>query len=136
MLASRDRAQQLGLKARGIVRSYAVAALEPRSFAVAPVPAVRLALERAGLALKDIDLIEINEAFAAQMLAVIRDLGLDRSRVNIYGGAVALGHPTGMSGARMVFQLLYELEETGGRYGIATLCGNGGPGAALVLERI
>ncbi len=135
VLASREKARELGLKPRGIVRSYAVAAVEPRDFAVAPVPAVRLALQRAGLTLKDIDLIEINEAFAAQVLAVVRDLGLDRNKVNIYGGAVALGHPTGMSGARIVYQVLYELEETGGRYGLATLCGNGGHGAAMVLER-
>ncbi|MBI2918679.1 MAG: acetyl-CoA C-acetyltransferase [Chloroflexi bacterium] len=135
VLASGDKARELGLKPRGTVRSYAVAAVEPRDFAVAPVPAVWQALERASLSLKDIDLVEINEAFAAQMLAVIRDLGLDPSKVNVYGGAVALGHPTGMSGARIIFQLLYELEETGGRYGVATLCGNGGHGAAVVVER-
>jgi acetyl-CoA C-acetyltransferase len=135
IVMSREKAEELRLKPLGRIRSYGVAAVEPRDFAVGPVPATRKALEKAGLTLDDIDLIEINEAFAAQVLAVIKDLRLDRSKVNIHGGAIALGHPTGMSGARIVVDVLYSLQEQGKSLGLAAICGNGGHGAAMVLER-
>ena len=88
------------------------------------------------MTLDDIDLIEINEAFAAQVLAVIKELKLDRSKVNVHGGAIALGHPTGMSGARLALEMAYALDERNGRYGLITICGNGGHGGAMVLERV
>ncbi|MBI4297717.1 MAG: acetyl-CoA C-acyltransferase [Chloroflexi bacterium] len=134
VVMSKDKAEALGLKPLGTVVSYATAATEPQDFGVAPVGAVHKALARAGLTLKDISLVEINEAFAVQVLAVMKDLDLPKEKVNPYGGAIALGHPTGMSGARITFQLLYELEEVKGRYGLAAICGNGGQGAAMVLE--
>jgi len=98
------------------------------------VPSIRMALERAGLALGEIDLFEINEAFAAQYLAVEKELGLDRDRVNINGGAIALGHPLGATGTRLVLTLLHELRRRGGRYGIASACIGGGQGIAVVVE--
>ncbi len=100
-----------------------------------PVPAVRKAVARAGLALTDIDLFELNEAFAAQALAVMQDLDVDPARVNIGGGAVALGHPIGASGARVLVTLIHHLRRTGGRYGVASLCVGGGMGVAVVVER-
>jgi len=135
VVTSKDKASELGLKYLGTIRSYAAAAVEARYFGIGPVPAARKALELAGLTLEDIDLIEVNEAFAAQVLAVIKELGLDPSKVNVHGGAVALGHPTGMSGARLPLELLYALEERNARYGLASICGNGGHGGAMVLER-
>ena len=134
VLAGRDVAERLGLKPAAHVRSYATAAVEPADFGIAPVPASQKALARLGMTVKDVDLVEINEAFAAQTLAVMRDLDLPRGQVNVYGGAIALGHPTGMSGARIVLQLIYGLREKGGRWGLATICGNGGHGGSLVLE--
>lgn len=136
VVASREKSDELGLKPLGRILSYAVTSLEPKRFAVAPVSAVRKALERAGLTLDEIDLIEINEAFAAQVIAVARELQWDMSRVNIHGGGVALGHPTGMSGNRITLDVLNSLAERGGRYGLATLCGNGGHGGAIVVELI
>ena len=103
---------------------------------IGPVPAARLALERAGLTLADMDLIEVNEAFAAQYLAVERELGLDRERSNIDGGAVALGHPLGASGARITLHLLHALRRRGGRYGLGSACVGGGQGMAVVVERL
>ena len=136
VVASREKANELGLKPLARILSYALASLEPKRFALSPVPAVRKALEKAGLTLDQIDLIEINEAFAAQVIAVNRDLQWDMSRVNIHGGGVALGHPTGMSGNRITLDVLNSLAERGGRYGLATLCGNGGQGGAIVMELI
>ena len=101
-----------------------------------PVPAVRKAVARAGLALADVDLFELNEAFAVQALAVMQDLGVDPARVNIGGGAVALGHPIGASGARVLVSLIHHLRRTGGRYGVASLCVGGGMGVAMVVERL
>ncbi len=101
-----------------------------------PVPAVRKAVTRAGLALADVDLFELNEAFAVQALAVMQDLGVDPARVNIGGGAVALGHPIGASGARVLVSLIHHLRRTGGRYGVASLCVGGGMGVAVVVERM
>jgi acetyl-CoA C-acetyltransferase len=102
---------------------------------IGPVPAVRKLLERAGVDIGDVDLVELNEAFASQSLAVIRELGLDPARVNVNGGAIALGHPLGMSGARLVVTLLHELRRRGGRYGLATLCVGVGQGQAALFER-
>ena len=102
---------------------------------VGPIPAVRKLLERAGVAVEDVDLVELNEAFAAQSLAVVRELGIDEERVNVNGGAIALGHPLGMSGARLLVTLLHELGRRGGRYGIATMCIGVGQGQAALFER-
>jgi acetyl-CoA C-acetyltransferase len=102
---------------------------------VGPIPAVRKVLERRGIAVSDLDLVELNEAFASQSLAVIRELGLDPQKVNVNGGAIALGHPLGMSGARLVVSLLHELRRRGGRYGLATLCVGVGQGQAALFER-
>jgi acetyl-CoA C-acetyltransferase len=102
---------------------------------VGPIPAVRKVLERRGIAVGDLDLVELNEAFASQSLAVIRELGLDPAKVNVNGGAIALGHPLGMSGARLVVSLLHELRRRGGRYGLATLCVGVGQGQAALFER-
>lgn len=136
VVASREKADELGLTPLGKIVSYAVTACEPKRFATAPVQAVPIALRRAGLTLDDIDLIEINEAFSAQVIAVIRALGMDANKVNIHGGGVSLGHPTGMSGNRITLDVLYSLKERGGRYGLATICGNGGHGGAIVVELI
>jgi acetyl-CoA acetyltransferase len=103
---------------------------------IGPVPASRLALERAGLTLDDMDLVEVNEAFAAQYLAVERELGLDRERTNVDGGAVALGHPLGASGARITLHLLHALRRRGGRYGLGTACVGGGQGMAVIVEAL
>jgi len=136
VVASREKADELGLTPLGKIVSYAVAACEPKRFATAPVQAVPIALRKAGLTLDDIDLIEINEAFAAQVIAVMRALGMDANKVNIHGGGVTLGHPTGMSGNRITLDVLNSLKEQGGRYGLATICGNGGHGGAIVVELI
>jgi len=136
VVTSREKSDELGLKPLGRILSYAVTSVEPKRFALGPVSAVRKALAKAGLTLDEIDLIEINEAFAAQVIAVTRELQWDMSRVNIHGGGVALGHPTGMSGNRITLDVLNSLAERGGRYGLATLCGNGGHGGAIVLELI
>jgi len=136
IVMSKERADGLKLKPLAFIRSYATAAVEPKYFGIGPVPAARKALQSAGLTLDDIDLIEVNEAFAAQVLTVIKELKLDKSKVNVHGGAIALGHPTGMSGARLALEMPYALEERNGRYGIVTICGNGGHGGAMVLERV
>ncbi|MFC1951788.1 thiolase family protein [Chloroflexota bacterium] len=134
IVMSKERADELKLKPLAFIRSYATAAVEAKYFGVGPVPAARKALHLAGLTLDDIDLIEINEAFAAQVLAVIKELKLNKSKVNVHGGAIALGHPTGMSGARLALELPYTLEEKGRRCGMITICGNGGHGGAMVLD--
>ncbi|MDE3076562.1 MAG: thiolase family protein, partial [Chloroflexota bacterium] len=136
VLMAEDEAEARGLKLLARVRSYAVAAVEPQDFPVAPVPAMRRAVEKAGLTFDDMDVVEINEAFAAQMLVCMAQTGLDRNRVNIYGGAIALGHPIGMSGVRIVLTLAKALAERGGRYGLAGICGNGGHGGAMVIENL
>jgi len=138
LLASPQAAQRHGLKARGRVLGLAVAGVEPRLMGIGPVPATHKVLELTGLALADMDVIELNEAFAAQGLAVLRELGLadDDPRVNPNGGAIALGHPLGMSGARLVTTALHQLELTGGRYALCTMCIGVGQGIALVIERL
>jgi acetyl-CoA acetyltransferase len=103
---------------------------------IGPLPAVRKLLDRAGIGVGDLDLVELNEAFASQSLAVVRELGLDEERVNVNGGAIAIGHPLGMSGARLVVTLLHELRRRGGRYGVATMCVGVGQGQAALFERL
>jgi acetyl-CoA acyltransferase 2 len=136
VLASPQAARALGADPLGRVITYGVAGVAPRIMGIGPVPAIRQALDRAALKLDEIDLLEINEAFAAQYLAVEKELGLDRDRVNVNGGAVALGHPLGATGTRLVLTLLMELRRRGGRYGIASACIGGGQGIAIVVEAI
>ena len=124
------------LKPLGRIVSWAYAGVEPEIMGIGPVPATRQALEKAGLQLSDIDLIEVNEAFAAQYLAVEQELGFDRERTNVNGGAIALGHPLGATGTRLVLTLLHELRRRGGRYGLATACIGGGQGIAIICERV
>jgi acetyl-CoA acyltransferase 2 len=119
----------------GRIVSWAYAGVEPEIMGIGPVPATRRALEKAGLKLSDIDLVEVNEAFAAQYLAVEKELGLDRTRTNVNGGAIALGHPLGATGTRLVLTVLNELHRRGGRYGLATACIGGGQGIAMIVER-
>jgi acetyl-CoA C-acetyltransferase len=135
VITTDTRAAALGTSPLARIVSYAVAGVAPRIMGMGPVPAVRLALERAGLRLEEIDLFELNEAFAAQSLAVSRALGLDPGRVNVNGGAVALGHPIGASGARILTTLVYALRARQLRYGVASLCIGGGMGIAMVVER-
>jgi 3-oxoadipyl-CoA thiolase len=135
VIASEDKARSLGAEPLGAFVGSAVAGVDPRVMGIGPVPAVRKLLERAGLSVEDVDLVELNEAFASQSLVVIRDLGLDPERVNVNGGAIAIGHPLGMSGARLVVSLLHELRRRGGRYGLATLCVGVGQGQAALFER-
>jgi 3-oxoadipyl-CoA thiolase len=136
VIASEERAKELGVEPLGAFVGSAVAGVDPRVMGIGPVPAVRKLLARAGLAVDQLDLVELNEAFASQSLAVIRELGLDEGRVNVNGGAIALGHPLGMSGARLVVSLLHELRRRGGRYGLATLCVGVGQGQAALFERL
>ena len=135
VVASADRARGLGAKPRARIVSYASAAVDPKVMGIGPVPAVRKALEKAGLAASAIDLFELNEAFAAQSLAVLRELKIDAARVNVNGGAIALGHPIGASGARVLVTLLHALEARGLQRGLAGLCIGGGQGVALILQR-
>jgi len=135
VIASEERARELGAEPLGAFVASAVAGVDPRVMGIGPVPAVRKLLERAGISVDDIDLVELNEAFASQSLVVIRELGLDPERVNVNGGAIAIGHPLGMSGARLVTTLLHELRRRDGHYGLATLCVGVGQGQAALFER-
>ncbi len=135
MMSDRQAAAQ-GLQPIGVFRSFAVAGVDPDIMGVGPIAAVPKALEKAGLTLADIDRIELNEAFAAQALQVIRVLDMDQGRVNVNGGAIALGHPLGCTGARQTVTVLEELKRVGGRYGLVTMCIGGGMGAAGVIERL
>jgi 3-oxoadipyl-CoA thiolase len=135
VIASEEKARELGVEPLGYFVGSAVAGVDPRVMGVGPIPAVRKVLERRGIAVGDLDLVELNEAFASQSLAVIRELGLDPEKVNVNGGAIALGHPLGMSGARLVVSLMHELRRRGGRYGLATLCVGVGQGQAALFER-
>lgn len=129
-----DKADELGLKPRLVVRAWAAAGVDPAYMGIGPVPAVQKALERAGLNVDDIDLVELNEAFAAQAEAVVRDLGLSWDRVNVNGGAIAHGHPVGATGAILTVKIMHELERRGARYGLVTLCIGGGQGLAVIFE--
>jgi 3-oxoadipyl-CoA thiolase len=135
VVASEDKARELGIEPLGRFVASAVAGVDPRVMGIGPVPAVRKVLARAGLEVADLDLVELNEAFASQSLYVIRELGLDPERVNVNGGAIAIGHPLGMSGARLVVSLLHELKRREGRLGLATLCVGVGQGQAAIFER-
>ncbi len=135
VVASEERARELRAAPLGRFVASAVAGVDPRVMGIGPIPAVRKALRRAGLGVDELDLVELNEAFASQSLVVLRELGLDPDRVNVNGGAIALGHPLGMSGARLVVTLLHELARRGGRYGLATLCVGVGQGQAALFER-
>jgi 3-oxoadipyl-CoA thiolase len=135
VIASEDYADSLGAESLGTFVASAVTGVDPRIMGIGPIPAVRKVLERAGLEAEQVDLVELNEAFASQSLAVIRELGLDAEKVNVNGGAIALGHPLGMSGARLVVSLLHELRRRGGRHGLATLCVGVGQGQAALFER-
>jgi acetyl-CoA acetyltransferase family protein len=136
VIASEEKARELGVEPLGTFVGGAVAGVDPRVMGIGPIPAVRKLLERSDVSLDAIDLVELNEAFASQSLVVIRELGLDPQRVNVNGGAIALGHPLGMSGARLVVSLLHELRRRGGRYGLATLCVGVGQGQAALFERV
>jgi acetyl-CoA acetyltransferase family protein len=136
VIMSYKRAQELGLKPMARIVSTGVAGVDPAFMGVGPVPASRKALDRAGISVKDLALAEINEAFASQSLACIQDLELNPAKVNVNGGAIALGHPLGASGARLLTTLLYELQRRGGGYGLATMCIGVGQGIATVVESL
>jgi len=135
VVASLERARLMELVPMATILSYSSAAVDPRYMGMGPVPAIEEALAKAELAVNDIDLFELNEAFAAQSIAVIDQLGLDPARVNVNGGAIALGHPIGASGARVLVSLLYEMRRRSARRGLASLCIGGGQGIAMVVER-
>ena len=136
LLVEAERGRELGLRPMARVVSTAVAGVDPAVMGIGPIPATRKALDRAGIGAADLDLIELNEAFAAQSIVCIDELGLDPDRVNVNGGAIALGHPLGMSGGRLITMLVHELRRTGGRYGLATMCIGVGQGIATIVERI
>lgn len=135
IVMAKDKAEELGIKYLATIKSYASAGLDPQIMGYGPFKAVNKALEKANLKVEDLDLIESNEAFAAQSIAVVRDLGLNTDIVNVNGGAIALGHPIGASGARILTTLLYEMEKRDNKTGLATLCIGGGQGIAIVVER-
>jgi 3-oxoadipyl-CoA thiolase len=135
VIASEEKAKEIGVEPLGAFVGSAVAGVDPRVMGIGPIPAVRKLLGRAGVGIEEIDLVELNEAFASQSLVVIRELALDPEKVNVNGGAIALGHPLGMSGARLVVTLLHELRRRRGRYGLATLCVGVGQGQAALFER-
>jgi acetyl-CoA acyltransferase len=136
VMMSRQKAEALGLKPLARFVSFAVGGVRPEIMGIGPVAAVPKALKYAGLELDDIDLVELNEAFAAQAVAVIRELELELDKVNVNGGAIALGHPLGATGAKLTTQLLYEMKRRGSRYGMVTMCIGGGMGAAGIFENL
>jgi len=135
LLMSEEKAEQLGVVPLARIRSFAAAGVSPKEMGIGPVPASQIALKKAGLRMEDIDLIELNEAFAAQSLACLKEWGIKGDNVNVNGGAIALGHPLGCSGARIVTTLCHELEKQKRQYGLATICVAGGLGLAMVVER-
>ena len=135
LVMSREKADELGLEPMATIVSYASAGVDPTLMGIGPIPATRLALEKAGLTMADIDLIELNEAFASQSIACMRELDMDIEKINVNGGAIALGHPVSASGGAILTKLLYELKARDLRYGLATLCIGGGQGMALIVER-
>jgi len=136
IVTSAERARAAGLAPLGRFITFATAGVEPERFGVGPVPAIRKALKQAGLTLDQIDLIELNEAFAAQVLACLKELPIDPDRLNVNGGAIALGHPLGCTGAKLTTTLLYEMKRRNARYGMVTMCVGGGMGAAGIFERV
>lgn len=135
VIMSKEKAEELGVKPLATIVSYASAGVDPSLMGTGPIPASRKALEKANLTIKDMDLVEANEAFAAQSLAVVKELGLDTEKTNVNGGAIALGHPIGASGARILVTLLYEMAKRDASQGLATLCIGGGQGIAVVVKR-
>ena len=135
VIMAAEKAKELGLEVLGKITGYASAGVDPSIMGIGPVPAVKKALERAKLKVEDLDLVEANEAFAAQALAVAKELNFDMNKVNVNGGAIALGHPVGASGARILITLLYEMKKRDAKHGLATLCIGGGMGTAVVIER-
>ena len=136
VVASEEFVKQQSLKPIARIVSWGIAGVDPTVMGIGPVPAIRQALERANLTLDDIDLVEVNEAFAAQYIAVEKELGLNREKTNVNGGAIALGHPVGASGTRIILSAAYELQRRNGRYAVASLCIGGGQGIALIIERV
>ena len=136
LVTSADLARQRGLKPMARFVAYATAGVEPERFGIGPVPAMRKALKIAGLSLEDIDLVELNEAFAAQVLACLREMPIDPDRLNVNGGAIALGHPLGCTGAKLTASIIYEMQRRNVRYGMVTMCVGGGMGAAGIFERM
>jgi acetyl-CoA C-acetyltransferase len=135
VIMSREKAEELGLTPLAVIRSYAVAGVDPNIMGIGPVPAVRKVMEKSGLSLNEMDLIEINEAFAAQVLACNRELEMDLAKVNVNGGAIAHGHPLGATGAILATKAVYELKRSGGRFALITACIGGGQGIATIIER-
>lgn len=135
IVMSREKAQELGMIPMAVIREQAVAGVDPNIMGIGPVPAVRKVLEKSGLTLDDMDIIEINEAFAAQVIACVRELNMDKEKVNVNGGAIAHGHPLGATGAILITKAVYELERRGGRYALITACIGGGQGIATIIER-
>ena len=136
VVMSRERAKELGLAPLGRFVGFATAGVEPERFGIGPVPAIRKVLKMTGLSLDQIDLVELNEAFAAQVLACLRELPIDQERLNVNGGAIALGHPLGCTGAKLTTTLLYEMKRRQARFGLVSMCVGGGMGAAAILERL
>ena len=136
VIMSREKAESLGIKPLALVKSYANVGVSPATMGLGPIPATLKALERAGLKIDDLDLIEANEAFAAQAITVVRELKLDAAKINVNGGAIALGHPIGASGARILVTLVHEMGRRGAKHGLATLCVGGGQGTAIIIERL
>ena len=136
VVASEHFVEENGLKPIARIVSWGIAGVDPTVMGIGPVPAIRQALERANLSMEDLDLVEVNEAFAAQYLAVEKELGLDREKTNVNGGAIALGHPVGASGTRVILSVAYELKRRGGKYAAASLCIGGGQGIALIIEAV
>ncbi len=136
IVTTMEQAKERGLKPLGRLVSWGTAGVDPNVMGIGPAPAIRIALKKAGLTLVDMDLVEVNEAFAAQVLAVVKELGIDMERFNVNGGAIAIGHPLGATGARLTLTLLYELRRRGKRYGVASMCIGGGQGIAAVVEAL
>jgi acetyl-CoA acetyltransferase family protein len=136
VLMARSKAEELSLQPRARIVATAVAGVDPAYMGLGPIPATRKVLQRAGLSIQDMDLIELNEAFAVQVLQCVRELEIDEEKLNVNGGAIALGHPLGCSGARLIVTLLHELERREGRYGLATMCIGVGQGIACIIERL
>ena len=134
VVSSADKAKEKGATPLGRIVSWGVAGCDPDIMGIGPVPSTKIALKRAGMTLDQMDLIEINEAFAGQILSVVKELGIDESKLNVNGGAIALGHPLAASGTRLVLTLLYELRRRGQKYGLASACIGGGQGIAMIVE--